>query len=175
MVIKRIAPYLLLLLLLFFTGVHGQHSTEIKAILNDDTKEIEIRQNFTYVNKSDEGLSTLYFNDWNHAYSNKNTALAKRFSERFKRSLHLAKDKERGYTDLTSIVDQEYAGLDWERVGNRDIIRIQLNRILQPGESVKLFFTYTVKLPNTKFTAHGFNPNGEYHLKDWYLTPCGLR
>lgn len=172
MIVKRTAPYFYFLFLVFFARVHGQHSNEIRAILNDDTKEVEIRQNFTYVNSSDDGLSALYFNDWNHAYSNKNTALAKRFAERFKRSLHLAKDKERGYTNLVSIVDREYAGLDWERVGNRDIIRIQLNRVLQPGESVELFFTYTIKLPNAKFTAYGFSPNGEYHLKDWYLTPA---
>ncbi|MCL6273248.1 metalloprotease [Muricauda sp. 2012CJ35-5] len=150
----------------------GQHTNEITATLDNETKELEIRQKFTYVNDSDEGLSVLYFNDWIHAYSNKKTALAKRFGEEFKRSLHLAKDRERGYTNLLSIVDEQYSGLGWKRVDNRDIIRVELSEILKPGQSIQLFFTYTVRLPNTKFTAYGFNPNGEFHLKDWYLTPA---
>ncbi len=172
MVVKGIFQYLPLVFLIFITGVHGQHSNEITASLKDDTKEIEVRQKFTYVNASSNGLSAIYFNDWNHGYSNKNTALAKRFAEQFKKSLHLAKDKERGYTDLVSVVDHAYTGLDWDQIGNRDVIRVQLKEILQPGESIELFFTYTIKLPHTKFTAYGFNPNGEYRLKDWYLTPA---
>ncbi|WP_243414911.1 metalloprotease [Flagellimonas aquimarina] len=149
----------------------GQHKNEVNATLDGTTKEIEIKQKFTYVNSSNNGLTALYFNDWNHAYANRNTALAKRFGEQFKRSLHLAKDKERGSTNIVSIVDQEYSGLDWNRIGNRDIIRVQLEKALEPGESIQLFFTYTVKLPNRKFTAYGYGPNDQYNLKDWYLTP----
>ncbi|WP_420602466.1 metalloprotease [Flagellimonas sp.] len=150
----------------------GQHRNEINATLDDTTNEIQITQKLTYHNGSDNGLSVLYFNDWNHAYSNKNTALAKRFAEEFKRSLHLAKDKERGYTNIISIVDDKYTGLNWNRLGNKDIIQVQLANILEPGQSVQLFLTYKIKLPHSKFTSYGFNPNGEYYLKDWYLTPA---
>jgi len=124
------------------------------------------------VNQSDKGLSTLYFNDWNHAYSNKKTALAKRFGEEFNRSLHLAKDRERGKTTIKSIVDHNYTGLDWKREGNVDIIRVNLNEILKPGESIQLFFTYTIRLPEAKFTGYGHNDNLGYNLKDWYFTPA---
>ncbi|SNZ00074.1 metalloprotease [Flagellimonas pacifica] len=150
----------------------SQHRNEINATLDDTTKEIQITQKFTYNNTSDDGLSVLYFNDWNHAYANKNTALAKRFAEEFKRSLHLAKDKERGSTNLISIVDDAYTGLSWDRIGNRDIIRIDLASILDPGQSIQLFLTYKIRLPNSKFTSYGFNPFGEYYLKNWYLTPA---
>nr|WP_299068403.1 metalloprotease [uncultured Allomuricauda sp.] len=150
----------------------SQHKNEITATLRDATKEIYIKQKLTYYNSSNDGLSVIYLNDWNHAYSNKKTALAKRFAEEFKRSLHLAKDRERGYTKITSIVGQDYQGLHWERLGNKDILRVELAEALDPGESVQLFLTYTIRLPHSKFTAYGFKSNGEYYLKDWYLTPA---
>lgn len=149
----------------------AQHRNEIAATLDDSSQKIYINQKITYYNSSTDGLTAIYLNDWNHAFTNKKTALAKRFAEEFKRSLHLAKDRERGYTKITSIVDHAYEGLIWERLGNKDILRVQLAEVLNPGESVQLFLTYTIKLPNSKFTTYGFNPNGEYYLKDWYLTP----
>ncbi|GAB4509006.1 MAG: hypothetical protein Tsb004_08750 [Allomuricauda sp.] len=142
------------------------------ATLDGPTNQIRIRQHFTYHNQSDKGLSTLYFNDWNHAYSNKNTALAKRFGEEFNRSLHLAKDRERGYTTIKTIVDNNYVGLDWKREGNSDYITVNLNEVLKPNESIQLFFTYTIKLPSAKFTGYGHRDDGGYHLKDWYFSPA---
>lgn len=150
----------------------GQHKNHITATLDGTAKEIQIQQRFTYVNQSGTSLSELYFNDWNHAYANKNTALTKRFGEEFNRSLHFADTEERGYTAIKSIVDKAYAELDWNRAGNRDLIRISLPKPLLPGDSLTLFFTYTVKLPDAKFTSYGFKPDGGYYLKDWYLTPA---
>ena len=161
------------LLLLFAYGVgHGQHSNLITARLNGETKVINIQQEFEYKNASKYSLGILYFNDWAHAYSNKNTGLAKRFAEEFKRSLHLAKKKERGYTEILTVVDDQYRGLRLERTTEMDILKIYLNEPLHPGESVKLFITYNVKLPPNKFTPYGYGGDGSYYLKDWYLTPA---
>ncbi|WP_306012986.1 MULTISPECIES: metalloprotease [unclassified Allomuricauda] len=162
----------MLVLSLLCPQLWGQHTNEIVATLDGPTNQIRIRQHFTYHNQSDKGLSTLYFNDWNHAYSNKNTALAKRFGEEFNRSLHLAKDRERGYTTIKTIVDNNYVGLDWKREGNSDYITVNLNEVLKPNESIQLFFTYTIKLPSAKFTGYGHRDDGGYHLKDWYFSPA---
>ncbi len=172
MVPSRILLCVLLVLSLLCPQLWGQHTNEIVATLDGPTNQIRIRQHFTYHNQSDKGLSTLYFNDWNHAYSNKNTALAKRFGEEFNRSLHLAKDRERGYTTIKTIVDNNYVGLDWKREGNSDYITVNLNEVLKPNESIQLFFTYTIKLPSAKFTGYGHRDDGGYHLKDWYFSPA---
>ncbi len=172
MVPSRILLCVLLVLSFLCPQLWGQHTNEIVATLDDPTNQIRIRQHFTYHNQSDKGLSTLYFNDWNHAYSNKNTALAKRFGEEFNRSLHLAKDRERGYTTIKTIVDNNYVGLDWKREGNSDFITVNLNEVLKPNESIQLFFTYTIKLPSAKFTGYGHRDDGGYHLKDWYFSPA---
>ncbi|MEM8506492.1 MAG: metalloprotease [Bacteroidota bacterium] len=153
-------------------SIRGQHLNEIKATLNAEDHTIQIKQAFTYRNDAQSTLDTLFFNDWNHAYSSKKSALAKRFGEEFKRSLHLAKDKDRGFTRIMSIVDNNYNGLEWSRTSDRDILQIALPSSLSPGEEIKLFLTYTVDLPNSKFTRYGHGYLGGYFLRDWYLTPA---
>ncbi|MFS4455594.1 metalloprotease [Maribacter sp. 2304DJ31-5] len=152
--------------------VRSQYKTELTVSLNEYTKELDIQQEFVYYNNSPYSLGILYFNDWAHAYSNKNTGLAKRFAQEFKKSLHLAKKSERGYTTIVSAVDNKYKGLQWERSTGKDILKIRLNEPLAPKTSTKLFITYKVKLPPNKFTSYGYDNKGNYYLKDWYLTPA---
>ncbi|MEM1260303.1 MAG: metalloprotease [Bacteroidota bacterium] len=153
-------------------GVIGQHSNTIEATLDSLNHTIEIRQRFIYQNNSESSHTTLYFNDWNHAYSSKKTALAKRFGDEFNRSLHLAKDKHRGFTRITSIVDDNYNGLQWSRTSDRDILKVELNSPLGPNEEIELFFTYFVDLPSSRFTNYGHGYLDGYFLRDWYLTPA---
>ncbi|MDT0607691.1 metalloprotease [Croceitalea rosinachiae] len=156
---------------LFAFSLHAQHVNELTASLDGESNQIEIKQRFVYVNNSKTTLNSLYFYDWNNAYSNNTTPLSKRFGEDFNRSLHLAKNKERGFTIITSIVDDSYGGLNWERTSGQDIIKIELSKPLAPNESVELFLTYTLQLPNDKFTKYGHKADGGFYLKDWYLTP----
>lgn len=176
MLLQRIPAFLLITANLYFIfgigGIYAQHNNNLKATLESETREINIQQEFEYLNNSQDTLNVLYFNDWANAYSDKNTALAKRFAEEFKKSLHLAKEKDRGRTEIFTIVDDEYRAISWGRTYGLDIIKIELNKPLAPGNSAKLFITYTVKLPPNKYTPYGYNNEGGYYLKDWYLTPA---
>ena len=153
-------------------SIRAQHTNIVSATLNGETKEIHVNQEFIYKNRSNTTLNRLYFNDWANAYSDKNTGLAKRFADEFKKSLHLAKANERGYTQILSAVDNNYRGLRLERTPEKDILIFELNEPLPPNTSVKLFITYTVKLPPNKFTSYGYGNRNSYYLKDWYLTPA---
>lgn len=171
--IVSLKKHTLLLTLFANCLAFGQyHNNKIVAALDSATHIISIKQEFTYVNHSDSTLEVLYFNDWNHAYSSKKTELAKRFGNEFNRSLHLAKDKNRGFTEITSIVDNDHSGLRWSRTKNLDLIKIALLRPLKPKEEIKLFLTYTVDLPNSQFTNYGHGYLNGYFLRDWYLTPA---
>lgn len=172
---KKSILHIVIGILLFFLCIGkalAQHINKLTVSLDDETKELRIKQDFTYTNDSKSTLDVLYFNDWAHAYSDKNTALAKSFADHFKRSLHLAKDSERGATEIMSIVDDDYHGIQWERTSGKDILKIELNKPLLPNQSAKLFITYVVKLPPNKYTPYGYNNRNEYYLKDWYLTPA---
>ncbi|BFP43350.1 hypothetical protein FGF1_41950 [Flavobacteriaceae bacterium GF1] len=163
---------LFLAIVLYGLPGHAQHKNRVTATLRGEDHTITISQQFSYTNQSQTGLNVLYFNDWNHSYSSKKTALAKRFGEEFNRSLHLAKDKNRGFTEITSIVDKDYRGLEWERTEEREIIRVTLAETLEPGASIDLFFTYDVDLPSSRYTDYGHGYLGGYYLRDWYLTPA---
>lgn len=161
------------ILILGYLGmVHGQHSNLINATLNTDLKEVDIQQEFRYLNSSKDTLRILYFNDWANAYADKSTALAERFAEEFNRSLHLAKADARGSTAIFGVADQEFRNLQWSRTSGLDIVKVTLAGPLPPGDSATLYFTYTVKLPPSRYTGFGYNPLGGYYLKDWYLSPA---
>src|SRR5690606_18026273 len=160
--------------MIFFIGnlCIAQHFNTVKATLSEEKKEIGIQQEFQYFNNSKDTLTVLYFNAWANAYADKNTALAKRFAEEFKKGLHLAKEDERGSTKIISAVDYEHQGLDWSFTPERDILKITLNRPLPPNSPLKIYLTYRVKLPSNNFTTYGYGDNRNYYLKDWYLTPA---
>ena len=168
-----LSPLFFCATMLQISGLRAQHSNTLKATLERETKSVNIQQEFTFKNESQDTLSVLYFNDWAHAYSDKNTALAKRFAEDFKKSLHLAKDSNRGSTEILSMLDEDYRSLDWERREEQiDLIRVDLNKPIPPGGEQRLIFTYRVKLPPNRYTPYGYGPDGGYYLKDWYLTPA---
>ncbi|MBT8222918.1 MAG: metalloprotease, partial [Eudoraea sp.] len=145
----------------------------MKATLDKETRTVNIQQEFTYNNTAQDTLKVLYFNDWAHAYADKNTALAKRFAEDFKKSLHLAKDRNRGSTEIFSMLDEDYRSLTWDRQEDQiDVVRVVLQKPIPPGATQRFVFTYSVKLPPNRYTPYGYDPDGGYYLKDWYLTPA---
>ena len=172
---KRLKLLFYLCIVTFVTNVcncYAQYETDLTVSLNEYTKELDIRQEFTYYNNSNYNLGVIYFNDWANAYSDKNTGLAKRFAQEFKKSLHLAKADERGKTTIISVVDDSYNGLEWSRTEGKDILKVTLDDILPPKTSTKIFISYKVKLPPNKYTRYGYGSRGDYYLKDWYLTPA---
>lgn len=84
---KVYSYYSLLIFTVLFGGQQlcAQHMNTLTVKLNGETKELNIQQEFIYKNASKFPLEVLYFNDWPHAYSNKNTGLAERFAEEFKK------------------------------------------------------------------------------------------
>ncbi|MFO7673477.1 MAG: aminopeptidase, partial [Lutibacter sp.] len=54
---------------------------------------------------------------------------------------------------------------------NPDILKINLKQSLNPKESIKIIATYTIKIPNDKFTNYGGGKSG-YNLRYWYLIPA---
>ncbi|MFS4415321.1 metalloprotease [Maribacter sp. 2307ULW6-5] len=169
--IAKLWALFVLCALLPFCAV-GQNEIKIRATLNALANELDVSQEFVYHNNSPYSLGLIYFNDWANAYASKNTALAKRFGQEFKRSLHLAKKEERGYTTIVSTVGEDYTGLQWERTSAGDIIKVRLNKPLAPDAYTKIYITYKIQLPPNKYTPYGYDNKGNIYLKDWYLTPA---
>lgn len=144
----------------------------MEVAVNLELKTLNVKQDITFYNTSNDSLSTIVLNDWNNAFSDKNTPLAKRFSDEFYRGFHLAKAAERGNTTILNLSDSNNLALEWERTDkNPDFIIVKLKQKLLPGEKIELHLTYISKIPSDKFTHYGFDQNGGMSLKNWFLSP----
>ena len=167
----KIALYILVL---FLCGKqYGQHHSQMIVEVNSDKKTLNIEQEITFFNESNDTLSSIVLNDWNNAYSTKTTPLANRFSDEFYRGFHLASDNERGSTKNLTIINDEKLFFSWERTQkNPDFIVIHLREKLAPKQKINLHLTYITKVPSDKFTKYGYATNGGMNLKNWFLTPA---
>jgi hypothetical protein len=140
--------------------------------INTEEKTLLVKQVLTYNNTSNDTLKHIVLNDWNNAFSSKSSALAKKFSDEFIRAFHLATEKERGYTDIKTIVDNNFQAVDWNRPkGKVDLVKLTLNQPILPCSKQTFTFVYSVKIPDSKFTKYGYDNLGRITLKNWYLNP----
>ncbi|MHC0443549.1 hypothetical protein, partial [Flavobacterium sp. 3-210] len=83
--------------------------------VNLELKTLNIKQDITYHNTTNDTLVSIVLNDWNNAFADKNTPLAKRFSDEFYRGFHLAKAADRGKTTIIGLTETNFSALEWER------------------------------------------------------------
>ncbi|MFD1602227.1 aminopeptidase [Flavobacterium artemisiae] len=145
----------------------------MEVAVNVELKTLNVKQDIIFHNTSNDSLDSIVLNDWNNAFADKNTPLAKRFSDEFYRGFHLAKAADRGNTTILNLTDTDFTALEWERTDkNPDYIIVRLNQKLAPNEKINLHLTYISKIPNEKFTHYGFDQKGGMALKNWFLTPA---
>ncbi|MDP5201934.1 aminopeptidase [Flavobacterium sp. DG2-3] len=145
----------------------------MEVAVNLELKTLNIKQDITYHNTTNDTLLSIVLNDWNNAFADKNTPLAKRFSDEFYRGFHLAKAADRGKTTIIGLTETNFSALEWERSAqDPDYIIVKLNRKLLPNEKIDLHLNYIAKIPNDKFTHFGFDQNGGMALKNWFISPA---
>lgn len=168
------ARLFLLLLLTFGVQANAQHHIRMDVQADTENKILKVKQEIIFYNQTSDTLRELILNDWNNAYSTKETPLAKRFSDEFIRAFHLARKDERGATTIHSITDKENGILDWSRPeGHPDLVQPELKSPIRPGQKLILELVYEVKLPSDRFTKFGYNEkDGSFNLRDWYLVPA---
>ena len=85
-----------LLIIPFFLQAQ-EISYSIKAELDSKEKIIKVNQKMKFLNNSKMEISEIFLEDWNNAYVDNNTALAKRMSDEYSRVFSFAQKKQRGY------------------------------------------------------------------------------
>jgi hypothetical protein len=160
---------LLLICCVSLTGL-AQHRTGVTAVVEGHS--IAVRQVIVFTNDSRDTLRSIVLNDWNNAYSGKDTPLAKRFSDEFVRSFYRAKDEERGYTSLHSVTDDNNQVLPWVRTKEHpDLVEVATGKIA-PGQQIQISLLYDLKIPSERFTGYGYDDNENIRLKDCFLVPA---
>ncbi len=160
-------------LLLATLAVSAQHHSKLTIEADLKSHTLHVVQELIFFNESKDSVGSIVLNDWNNAYSDKNSLLGKRFSDEFVRNFHLSKESERGFTKDIVITDNENSPLKWIRPnGIPDLVEISLPQKIPAGGKTLLYLAYTVKIPSDEFTKYGYNAKGEMNLKNWYLTPA---
>ncbi len=155
------------------TQIHGQeHAISIEAQLDDKNDILKIQQTIVFVNESDSILTEIYLHNWPNGYRDKNSPLSQRLIEDYDKSLYFAKDKDRGFVKINNLTvdftNVTFSELDKDQ---SDVIKVVLNKPLNPNESLTINAAYELKIPNSKFTRYGKSKTG-YHLRYWYLIPA---
>ena len=161
----------LIISLMSFCSI-GQNKIDLKANFNVENKKITISQTIRYQNTSKDTLKTIYLNNWANSYSTKSTPLAIRIADEYINDFHLAKNEDRGYSIITSMKqgEEDIAYCDLEK--QLDVIKVDLNQPLKPGEFYEISLENIVQIPNDKFTKYGITNAGDINLRYWYITPA---
>ena len=164
--------YLITVVLLFtYIGIIAQsNSILINSELDEKTAYLKIQQTITFHNTSKDTLSEIYLHNWPNSFKNRNTPLTSRLIEDYNKSLYFAKDEERGFTNILNLsVDYSSSKFFIEK-NKEDILKIVPQKKLLPNSSVTINSTYTVKIPDSKFTGYGKTATW-LHLRFWHLVP----
>ena len=167
---------LLICIVYIFAHLKGfsQNKIDLKAHFDVVNKQIKIHQTIQYQNNSQDTLQSIYLNDWSHSFSSKKSPLAERLAEEYKNVFHLAKDEERGFTQV-NFIKQNGENLIFDRLKKQiDVIKVKLDTPLNPGDYYTLNLEYIVQIPNDKFTSYGITKSGDFNLRYWYISPCLL-
>ena len=152
-----------------YTLIAQTNTIEINAKLDDKKDLLKIQQKVIYHNKSNVDLTTIFLHNWANSFKNNKTPLSKRLVDDYKKSFHFAKAKNKGYSKIHNLtINQKQVTILKKQP---DIIQVFLNQVLKPKDSLILHTTYTVKIPNEKFTKYGKTKTG-YHLRFWHITPA---
>jgi hypothetical protein len=156
---------------LSFSTIAQQNSIDIKATLEDTKDRLNIQQKIVYYNTSNTELKRIFLHNWPNSFKNRKTALSKRFIEAYQKKMYFSKAKDLGFTEIKNI-SVNFETVRFQEVKNQiDILEITLNTPLKQNDSVVINATYSVKIPNAKFTDYGKTKTG-YHLRYWYLNPA---
>ena len=149
----------------------GQHQMHVEATLQDDGKTLSIEQNLIFKNETGKTIDYIYLYDWINAFSDKKSALGQAFSQEFVRKFHFASEDERGGTSIKTI-EHNSQNLIWKRPQNfPDVIQIKLSQPINSGDTYELDISYSIKVPDKKFTNFGVDKSG-ISIKYWLLKPA---
>ena len=171
----RLLVYILTIgILLFNLQLRGQeiNSYNVNATLDVDNKSIEIKQIMKFRNTSNIELNEIFLEDWSNSYINNETKLAKRISDEYSRSFSFAQKRQRGFTTINDLKGENIKS--WYRYNTQlDIIKVELNESIKKNQYITIELNYTIKLPDSKFTGHGYDGKN-FYLKNWLIVFSNL-
>ena len=164
---KNLIIYLIALFPIMLFG-QSNNSYNLEVELNSFDKTLDIKQVMKYKNISNTSVDIIFLEDWSNAYSNTDTKLAKRISDEYSRSFSFSQKKQRGSTIINKISSNNIDR--WSRSENAsDIIKLFLKEPLKINQFIEIEISYSIKLPDSKFTGFGYDNSNNFYLKNWII------
>lgn len=144
---------------------------DIKAELNDKEKSISGFETIIYKNNSPSALDFIWFHIWPNAYKNESTALLQQIKNDKERSKKLETFGTGSIDSLRFTVNNKAAKTEpHSNPQYIDIIKLVLDKPLQPGDSVTIATPFKVMLP-PYFSRSGY-ADDEFMACQWYPKPA---
>lgn len=143
---------------------------DISVTLDDSLHTLNAYEKIEYTNNSKDGLDYLWFHIWPNAYKNNETAYAKQEFELGSTRFYFADEDDRGYIDsLDFFVNGQQ--IEWEVHPEWiDVIKLNLNDPLKPGETITIETPFFVKIPIV-FSRLGHSGK-HYEITQWFPKPA---
>lgn len=141
-----------------------QDSVALEITINEQDKEIHVKQHFFVYNRTPKVLTNFYLHAWANAYTGRKTSLNQVKIEDRKSSLYFANKQEKGGID-----GLQFSGIKSYQFKNREFVLLELEKPLAPNEKLEFKASYTVKLPHQKITQYGYDDQGNMLLKYFFL------
>ena len=143
----------------------------ISAELNDKENSITASEKIVYKNNAPAALNFIWFHIWPNAYSSDSTALIQQIKTDSSRKKKLETFTKGNIEGLAFTVNGKPAATEpHSNPQYIDIIKVLLDKPLQPGDSVIIETPFKVKLPSY-FSRSGF-ADGEFMVCQWYPKPA---
>ena len=124
----------------------------------------------SYTNNSSDELNEIYFHVWANSYSSTQSAFGKQQLRMNQKKFQFHKDEDGGgYQDLSFNVEN----IDLEFIyheDNPDIVLVQLNEAVKPGETIVINTNFSVKVPI--FFSRMGRQEGYYQVTQWFPKPA---
>ena len=166
--VNRFFEVLFFVLLLASEFVWSQTNYSLDVSLKVAEETLQVSQTIEYVNAENKALNTLYLYDWANSYQGAPAPLANHLANEFNRSFYISSNSKLGYSQMEILGASNISS--WSRLADQlDIIKINLDKELEPGDTLKIDLKYLVKIPDDKFTGVGINSSKGILLRDLFI------
>ena len=150
-----------------FVWSQTNYSLDVSLKVAEET--LQVSQTIEYVNAENKALNTLYLYDWANSYKGAPAPLANHLANEFNRSFYISSNSKLGYSQMEILGASNISS--WSRLADQlDIIKINLDKELEPGDTLKIDLKYLVKIPDDKFTGVGINSSKGILLRDLFIS-----
>ena len=167
--VNRFFEGLFFVLLFASEFVWSQTNYSLDVSLKVAEETLQVSQTIEYVNAENKALNTLYLYDWANSYQGAPAPLANHLANEFNRSFYISSNSKLGYSQMGILGASNISS--WSRLADQlDIIKINLDKELEPGDTLKIDLKYLVKIPDDKFTGVGINSSKGILLRDLFIS-----